>query len=57
MGSKNFVIICIFFLSSLYVIWKGGPGASGRVLPPVTGRSRVRGAVSSHCLSEGKARH
>ena len=36
---------------------KGGPGASGRVLPPVTGRSRVRVAVSSHCTGEGKARH
>jgi len=34
---------------------KGGPGASGRVLPPVTGRSRVRVAVSSHCTGEGKA--
>ena len=34
---------------------KGGPGASGRVLPPVTRRSRVRVAVSSHCTSEGKA--
>ena len=32
-------------------------GASGRVLPPVTGRSRVRVAVSSHCTSEGKACH
>ena len=30
---------------------KGGPGASGRVLPPVTGRSRVRVAVSSHCTN------
>ncbi|XP_066376164.1 mitotic checkpoint protein BUB3.1-like isoform X3 [Miscanthus floridulus] len=28
---------------------KGGPGVSGRVLPPVTGRSWVRVAVSSHC--------
>ena len=36
---------------------KGGPGASGRVLPPVTGRSRVRVAVSSHCIGEGKACH
>ena len=36
---------------------KGGPGASGRVLPPVTGRSRVRVAVSSHCTGEGKACH
>jgi len=36
---------------------KGGPGASGRVLPPVTGRSRVRVAVSLHCTSEGKACH
>ena len=36
---------------------KGGPGASGRVLPPVTGRSLVRVAVSSHCTGEGKACH
>jgi len=36
---------------------KGGSGASGRVLPPVTGRSRVRVAVSSHCTGEGKACH
>ena len=34
---------------------KGGPGASGRVLPPVTGRSRVRVAVSSHYTGKGKA--
>ena len=42
-----------------YLDWsvKGGPGASGRVLPPVTGRSRVRVAVSSHCTGEGKACH
>ena len=38
-------------------MWKGGPGASGRVLPPVTGRSRVRVVVSSHCTGEGKACH
>ena len=36
-------------------IAKGGPSASGRDLPPVTGRSRVRVVVSSHCTSEGKA--
>ena len=36
---------------------KGGPGASGRVLPPVTGRFRVWVAVSSHCTGEGKACH
>ena len=36
---------------------KGGPGASGRVLPPVTGRFRVRVAVSLHCTGEGKACH
>ena len=36
---------------------KGRPGASGRVLPPVTGRSWVRVAVSSHCTGEGKACH
>ncbi|XP_066393526.1 mitochondrial import inner membrane translocase subunit TIM10-like [Miscanthus floridulus] len=33
------------------------PGASGRVLPPVTGRSRVRVAVFSHCTGEVKACH
>ena len=33
------------------------PGASGRVLPPVTGRSWVRVAVSSHCTGEGKVCH
>ncbi|XP_066385612.1 actin-related protein 2/3 complex subunit 4-like isoform X1 [Miscanthus floridulus] len=32
----------------------GGPSASGRVLPPVTGRSRVRVVVSSHCTGEEK---
>jgi len=36
---------------------KGGPSASGRVLPPMTGRSQVRVAVSSHCTGEGKACH
>ena len=36
---------------------KGGPGASGRVLPPVTGRSWVRVVVSSHYTGEGKACH
>jgi len=36
---------------------KGGPGVSGRVLPPVTGRSQVRVAVSSHYTCEGKACH
>ena len=35
---------------------KGGPGASGRVLPPVTGRSRVRVAVSSHCTGNVRVR-
>ena len=38
-------------------MWKGGPGASGRVLPPVTRRSRVRVAVSSYCTGEGKIWH
>ena len=38
-------------------IAKGGPSASGRDLPPVTGRSRVRVAVSPHCTGEGKACH
>ena len=38
-------------------IVKGGPGASGRVLPPETGRSWVRVAVFSHCTGEGKACH
>ena len=36
---------------------KGEPGASGRVLPPVTGRSWVRVTASSHCTGEGKACH
>jgi len=36
---------------------KGGPGASGGVLPPVTGRSRVRVVVSLYCTGEGKACH
>jgi len=46
-----------FYLILCKVCLKGGPGASGRVLPPVTGRSRVRVAVSSHCTGEGKACH
>ena len=46
--------ILAFFL---WLLLKGGPGASGRVLPPVTGRSRVRVVVSSHCTSEGKTCH
>ena len=46
-----------FFFASTLLCVKGGPGASGRVLPPVTGRSRVRVAVSSHCIGEGKACH
>ena len=39
-----FLVQCIF-------------GASGRVLPPVTGRPRVRVAVSSHYTGEGKVCH
>ena len=50
---KEFYVLLIFNVSVL----KGGPGASGRVLPPVTGRSRVRVAVSSHCTGEGKDCH
>jgi len=46
-----------FFGNCLFLTKKGGSGASGRVLPPVTGRSRVRVAVSSHCTGEGKACH
>jgi len=45
------------FRSLLMLNRKGGPGASGRVLPPVTGRSWVRVAVSLHCTGEGKAYH
>ena len=30
---------------------------SGRVLPPVTGRFRVRVVISSHCIGEDKACH
>jgi len=48
---------CAFFFCLESNQEKGGPGASGRVLPPVTGRSRVRVAVSSHCTGEGKACH
>jgi len=47
----------LFSISILVYVLKGGPGASGRGLPPVTGRSRVRVAVSSHCTCEGKACH
>ena len=49
----------MFFPDLLFQVLfqKGEPGASGRVLPPVTGRSRVRVAVSSHCTGEGKACH
>ena len=50
-------IMAGFFLDSLFGFLKGGPGASGRVLPHVTGRSWVRVAVSSHCTGEGKACH
>ena len=60
-------MICAFFLILIgifsfllpYILacLKGGSGASGRVLPPVTGRYRVRVGVSSHCTSEGKACH
>jgi len=32
-------------------------GEQSGVLPPLTGRSRVRVAVSSHCTGEGKACH
>ena len=38
-------------------VTKGGPGANGRVLLPVTGRSQVRVMVFSHCTGEGKACH
>ena len=51
--------VCLSILSSVrfFLSTYLGPGASGRVLPPVTGRSRVRVAVSSHCTGEGKACH
>jgi len=67
-----FVWLCYIYVSTIYLfqffssyqyhfflrcLVKGGPGASGRVLPPVTGRSRVRVAVSSHCTGEGQACH
>ena len=42
---------------SAYLALDLPPGASGRDLPPVTGRSRVRVAVSSHCTGGGKACH
>ena len=47
-------LIFSLFMSSFL---KGGPSASDRVLPPVTGRSRVRVVVSLHCTGEGKACH
>ena len=47
--------LCILCL--IIIIVMSGPGESGRVLPPVTGRSRVRVAVSSHCTGEVKACH
>ena len=39
-----------------HALWpvKDGLGASGRVLPHVTVRFRVRVVVSSHCTGEGK---
>ena len=56
-ASKSRRIEIIIFAIYVLSLVKGGPGASGRVLPPVTGRSRVRVAVSSHCTGEGKACH
>ena len=50
---KSFML----YLGTCCTWGKGGPGASGRVLSPVTGRSWVRVAVSSHCIDEGKASH
>jgi len=47
----------VFLIKLSILAEKGGPGASGRVLPLVTGWSRVRVAVSSHCTGEGKACH
>ena len=55
--AASFSNLTLFFLDNGTKFQKGGPGASGRVLPPVTGRSRVRVAVSSHCTGEGKACH
>jgi len=52
--SLGLFCFCLLVHSS---ITKGGPGASGRVLPPVTGRSRVQVAVSSHCTGKSKAYH
>jgi len=43
-----------FFFLSPFIKLKDGPGATGRVLPSVTGRSWVRVAVSLHCTGEGK---
>jgi len=48
----KFILVFIFMVDV-----KGVPGANDRVLPPVTGRSWVRVAVSSHCTGEGKACH
>ena len=51
--------ICSHNLFFLFLIGeqKGGPGASGRVLLPVTEMFRVRVAVSSYCIGEVKACH
>ena len=59
-GVQEVEVFIVFILPLLIlkpIMVKGGPGASGRVLPPVTGRSWVRVAVSSHCTGEGKACH
>ena len=57
-SDNNLYFIYKKYLCSICMVWvKGGPGASGRVLPPVTGRSRVRVVVSSHYTGEGKAYH
>jgi len=50
-------LLYFVFLLVLWWLQKGGPGASGRVLPPMTGRSWVQVAVCLHCTGEGKACH
>jgi len=56
---NNRVGMIVWLIFGLYWIinQKSRPGASGRVLPPMTERSRVRVVVSSHCTGKGKACH
>ena len=47
----RFLSIILLFLVACFIVFEGRAWCSGRASPPVTERSQVRVAVSSHCTS------